>query len=267
MMPVLSRVKSLAIDPGLPKWVKWMIVFGLLPLPGPLDELVLCFAVVVVVVRYRQIWVRTYDNDCAVVNIPMAESRGFLRTFSMNEQAQLHGRDGEGWMLVDDGDDAEALAAAEEVVAEYGGTLRDLGRPVPDGCCAANSLDWPDSEECSRCGHHPFWHPGRGGDIEHCLECEYARRHWQPYPWPVDDREGLLLALQRMVEQHCSDARAQFDYQGGTLFTDDGEEVFDSRALSASARAMRILAANGRMRILGQYDRRVIATMVAEGSA
>jgi hypothetical protein len=58
--------KHLAHDTRLPKWVKWLGAFGLLPIPFILDELALIVVAVVCVLCYRQLvheaWLDTAAN-------------------------------------------------------------------------------------------------------------------------------------------------------------------------------------------------------------
>jgi hypothetical protein len=51
MRHALRAAKHLAHDTHLPKWVKWLGAFGLLPIPGPIDELALIVVAVVCVLR------------------------------------------------------------------------------------------------------------------------------------------------------------------------------------------------------------------------
>lgn len=45
--------KHLAHDPNLPRWVRWLGSFGLLPIPGPLDELAVMVVALTCLVFYR----------------------------------------------------------------------------------------------------------------------------------------------------------------------------------------------------------------------
>lgn len=45
--------KALARDPELPRWLRAMLVFGLLPIPGPVDDVVAGAAAIIIVVFYR----------------------------------------------------------------------------------------------------------------------------------------------------------------------------------------------------------------------
>jgi hypothetical protein len=52
--------KSLASDPRIPRPVRWLIVLGLMPVPGPFDEIVLALALLALaVVRpgiFKALW-------------------------------------------------------------------------------------------------------------------------------------------------------------------------------------------------------------------
>jgi hypothetical protein len=67
-----ARVKQLvralrfaATDPRIPRPLRWLVALGLLPVPGPLDELVLLVAAVPLAVFYRrplaEAWRRAAD--------------------------------------------------------------------------------------------------------------------------------------------------------------------------------------------------------------
>jgi hypothetical protein len=41
---LLRTLKALARDPRIPRPIRWLLAFGLLPIPGPFDEAVLLIA-------------------------------------------------------------------------------------------------------------------------------------------------------------------------------------------------------------------------------
>jgi hypothetical protein len=57
MVKARTAVKAakylITVRAALPRWVTGLIVFGLLPIPGPVDEVALIVAAVVLIVRYR----------------------------------------------------------------------------------------------------------------------------------------------------------------------------------------------------------------------
>jgi hypothetical protein len=74
---LLRAAKVLARDPGVPRWLRWLFVFGLLPIPLFFDELALVLATGIMLVFHRrrvmQAWVSTQESDSAVTK----ERRGF----------------------------------------------------------------------------------------------------------------------------------------------------------------------------------------------
>jgi hypothetical protein len=59
---VRSRIKAAvrvlrgaAKDPRIPRPVRWLLVAGLLPVPGPFDEAVLLLALVIIAVFFRPV--------------------------------------------------------------------------------------------------------------------------------------------------------------------------------------------------------------------
>lgn len=51
---VLRAVRIAASDPRIPRWLRALVALGLLPVPGPFDEIVLGLAAVPLAVLYRE---------------------------------------------------------------------------------------------------------------------------------------------------------------------------------------------------------------------
>jgi hypothetical protein len=47
-------VRLVVGDGGIPRPIRWLAAFGLLPIPGPFDEAVLLFVALILFVFYRQ---------------------------------------------------------------------------------------------------------------------------------------------------------------------------------------------------------------------
>ena len=58
MRPFLKRtaraVRLVVGHDGIPRPIRWLAAFGLLPIPGPFDEAVLLFVALILLVFYRQ---------------------------------------------------------------------------------------------------------------------------------------------------------------------------------------------------------------------
>jgi len=54
MARTIRAVKLLARDGRIPKPLRWLAAFGLLPIPGPFDEAVLLFVALPLVIFYRE---------------------------------------------------------------------------------------------------------------------------------------------------------------------------------------------------------------------
>ena len=58
MRPFLKRtaraVRPVVGHDGIPRPIRWLAAFGLLPIPGPFDEAVLLFVALILFVFYRQ---------------------------------------------------------------------------------------------------------------------------------------------------------------------------------------------------------------------
>ena len=53
MRAYLRLAKRLVREPHLPRPLRWLLVFALLPIPGPVDEAALVLAALVIAVFYR----------------------------------------------------------------------------------------------------------------------------------------------------------------------------------------------------------------------
>lgn len=51
----IRLAKALAREKRLPRVLRWLLIFGLLPIPGPVDEIAALLALTVVVIFYRPI--------------------------------------------------------------------------------------------------------------------------------------------------------------------------------------------------------------------
>jgi hypothetical protein len=58
--------KALARDPRIPRWLRWMFVFGCLPIPLFFDEVVLVIASGILYVVHRDIVVETWRRTTVV---------------------------------------------------------------------------------------------------------------------------------------------------------------------------------------------------------
>ena len=72
----LRVAKALAQDPSIPRWLRWMLLFGLLPIPGPVDDLVVVVAAVILVTFYRHRIRHHYDREAALVPIVPLDTWG-----------------------------------------------------------------------------------------------------------------------------------------------------------------------------------------------
>jgi hypothetical protein len=55
MKALLRTVKALARDPRIPRPVRWLLVVGLLPIPGPFDEAVALIALGLIAAFWRPV--------------------------------------------------------------------------------------------------------------------------------------------------------------------------------------------------------------------
>jgi len=59
---LLRTGKVLANDPTIPKWIRWLFVFGLLPIPLFFDEAALIIATVLLLVSHRQTVLQAWNQ-------------------------------------------------------------------------------------------------------------------------------------------------------------------------------------------------------------
>src|SRR5438067_5905863 len=67
---LLRLAKSLARDPRIPRPVRWLIVVGLLPVPGPFDEIVLAVALAFPAHRVRLACSHVSSSAAAWCSLP-----------------------------------------------------------------------------------------------------------------------------------------------------------------------------------------------------
>ena len=66
----LNVAKRLAKDGAVPGWMRGLLVFGLLPIPGPVDDVVLVIVVLLLVTVYRHRVVHHYAIESLEPVVP-----------------------------------------------------------------------------------------------------------------------------------------------------------------------------------------------------
>lgn len=66
----LRVAKALATDPAIPRWVRWLVLFGALPIPGPVDDVALVLAGLILVTCYRHRIRHHYSIEALVPLVP-----------------------------------------------------------------------------------------------------------------------------------------------------------------------------------------------------
>jgi hypothetical protein len=65
---IVGAAKIAASDPPVPRPLRWVVLLGLLPVPGPFDEIVLLLVAVPLALFYReplaQAWAQAATRDC-----------------------------------------------------------------------------------------------------------------------------------------------------------------------------------------------------------
>jgi hypothetical protein len=65
----LRIVRRLARDPMIPRWLRLALLLGLLPIPGPVDDLVVVVVALIIVTFYRHRVVHHYAHDTYLAGI------------------------------------------------------------------------------------------------------------------------------------------------------------------------------------------------------
>lgn len=66
----LRVARALATDTELPRWLRWLVLFGALPIPGPVDDVALVVAAVILVTFYRHRIRHHYAIEALVPLVP-----------------------------------------------------------------------------------------------------------------------------------------------------------------------------------------------------
>jgi hypothetical protein len=72
----LRVVRKLARDPAIPRWLRLALLFGLLPIPGPVDDVVVIVVALVIVTFYRHRVRHHYAYEAAMVPIAPVDTWG-----------------------------------------------------------------------------------------------------------------------------------------------------------------------------------------------
>lgn len=59
----LRVARALATDPTIPRWLRALLIFGALPIPGPVDNVALIVAAVILFTCYRDRIQHHYATD------------------------------------------------------------------------------------------------------------------------------------------------------------------------------------------------------------
>ncbi len=59
---MFHKIKFVIKDKRIPKWIKILAAFGLAPIPGPIDEIVLLFVLPILFIFYRPILKEAWND-------------------------------------------------------------------------------------------------------------------------------------------------------------------------------------------------------------
>ena len=72
----LRVARKLARDPAIPRYLRYMLLFGLLPIPGPLDDVVVVIVAAIIIVRYRHRVAHHYAYEARMVAMQPTDTWG-----------------------------------------------------------------------------------------------------------------------------------------------------------------------------------------------
>lgn len=67
----LRVARALSTDPAIPRWLRALLIFGALPIPGPIDDIVLVLVVVVLITCYRDRIAHHYAIESTLPLVPL----------------------------------------------------------------------------------------------------------------------------------------------------------------------------------------------------
>jgi hypothetical protein len=98
---VLRAAKVLAREPTIPRWIRWLFVFGLMPIPLFFDEVALILATGLMLVFHRRsvvaAWAETRTNDHLRDRVTLG-----MPVMPVVTRSGLLGRPGHGQPAIDD---------------------------------------------------------------------------------------------------------------------------------------------------------------------
>jgi len=63
MKRLIRTTKELIKEDKLPRWLKIMAAFGIAPIPGPVDEIILFLVAIILIIFYRTLVLTTWENQ------------------------------------------------------------------------------------------------------------------------------------------------------------------------------------------------------------
>jgi len=76
MMRHLRVARRLARDQALPRWLRALLIFGVLPIPGPVDNIALVVGLALLVTLYRPVLTAAYAYDASMVALVPLDTWG-----------------------------------------------------------------------------------------------------------------------------------------------------------------------------------------------
>ena len=75
-MKHIRVARKLARDQAIPRWLRWMLLFGLLPIPGPLDDIVAVIAAGIIFIGYRGRLAHHYAQEALMYEVVPMDTWG-----------------------------------------------------------------------------------------------------------------------------------------------------------------------------------------------
>ena len=72
----LRVARNLATDPTIPKWLRALLIFGLLPIPGPVDNVALLAGLAILIICHRDRIAYHYAQERMMVPVVPLDTWG-----------------------------------------------------------------------------------------------------------------------------------------------------------------------------------------------
>jgi hypothetical protein len=72
----MNVARKVARDPSIPRWLRALLIFGILPIPGPVDNIALVIGAVILLTCYRDVVAGHYAYEATMTPIVPLDTWG-----------------------------------------------------------------------------------------------------------------------------------------------------------------------------------------------